>query len=577
MTENRKNLFLPGEIIIVQQEIIVQDKLYNLPEKNKNFHIEDVVKFEKKEYFLIEYVGSGLGGAVWKAIDQESGQEVAIKIYNPPGTSGVIKKILVNAFHLIFFQSKFPYKHIRQSLFANMVISSILADILSEKLGYPALARTKAIFFSSAYNSWAEVLDWVEGKSYQRPQRNNFLGALKQFNKIANELGFGEHSYQVEYRLGAPAHTVKNILEGSDGNFYWVDKMPAVPVCLFIYPYHFRAIINNIRRKNFYPCFDKVDVDKLGIYIENNFDSKEKENKLILLEVYKKIYKYYLESRIDILGRIKFPNLKWRVKEKTINHWYNCRQISKKSARLLDKYKLLFLLFFILDFIPILGRLIRKIIFKPALFRKIYKLIVPLRQNNYRQNKWNDFKYKYRKKISMWAYNDLLKLKEKGLITKEQLNKFEAETRTTEWRKYLKILFLYTLGKIPGDLIAVALGGYALFDIFQLIQENNFYLSTPIILGVLGIFIPGIYRVIITLIIKKCNSNLIFRWYWVLFALIPSFGYLAVILQVLSKTFSVSACRYLLKYKIVSAVKTILDIIPGYREFDFYILDHLRK
>ncbi len=92
-------------------------------------------------------MGSGLGGAVWKAVDKFSGRFVAIKIYNPPGLSGFLKKLLVNSLHLVCFQSRFPYRYIKESLLANLAASTILADILAKKLKKAYLAKTQAIFF----------------------------------------------------------------------------------------------------------------------------------------------------------------------------------------------------------------------------------------------------------------------------------------------------------------------------------------------------------------------------------------------------------------------------------------------
>ncbi len=575
MTKSKNNLFLPGETVTINQETVDQARLEKLSKQDKDYKFEAVIDRVEKQYLIVEYVGAGLGGAVWKAIDKVGGEPVAIKIYNPLGVSGVLKKLLINTLHLFCFQSKFPYRYIKESLLANMAASSILADILKKNLGRNCLAKTKAIFFCYQYSSWAEIIEWVEAKHYKKSEREDFTRALKQFNETAGKSGFKEHSYQVEYRLGACAHTVKNILKDSKGNFWWVDKMPAVPICLFLYPYHFNIMLENLKSGNFYPSFDRVDTKRVKNYLESNFDKESKDKNLTLLNLYKKLRKNYLESRLDILARFRHPALGWQLKEKTIQYWQNCGQISPQSAKQLHKHHLLFLLFALLELIPFLGKIIRKAILRPVFLKKLYKLIFPFRQNTYRKQKWENFRYRYTKKMSRWILNDLIRLYDQNIISKQQLDKFEAETKTLEWRSYLKIVFLYALGKIPGDIVAAFLGGYALFDLFTLISRDNLYLSGPILFGILGIFIPGIYRAVVTLVVKKQNPRLVFRWYWVAFSVIPSFGYLSVILQVLSKTLSVSVSWYLLKYKITSGIKDILDVIPGYREFDFYILSKL--
>jgi hypothetical protein len=575
MSINKNNLFLPGETIKIDQEAIDQEKLEKLYNQDKGYDFKEVIEKTEKEYLIIEYVGAGLGGAVWKAIDKVGGEAVAIKIYNPPGLSGVLKKLLINTLHLFCFQSRFPYRYLKESLLANMVASNVLAAILRKKLGHSCLAKTKAIFFSYQYSSWAEIIQWVEGKHYQKSKRKEFIQALKRFNQIAKNSGFREHSYQVEHRLGACAHTVKNILQNSSGKFHWVDKMPAVPICLIGYPYHFKIVLENIKAGNFYPSFDKVDINRVKSYLESNFDQELKEKNLMLLNLYEKIRKDYLESRIDLLARFKNPNLEWKVKEKVIKYWDDCGQLSQRSVKLLAKNSIIFSLFACFDLVPFLGKLVRRTFLNPIFFKELTKWIFPFFNNFYRRDKWDSFKYRYTKKMSRWILNDLIRLYDQRIISKQQLDKFEVETKTLEWRSYLKIIFFYTLGKIPGDLLAAVLGGYALFDLVNLIQQDNFYFSVPIMLGIFGIFIPGIYRVIITLIIKRRNPKLIFRWYWVIFSVIPSFGYLSVVLQVLSKTLSVSASWYLLKYKVALGIQGALDIIPAYREFDFYILNRL--
>lgn len=573
MSINKNNLFLPGETVRINQEAVDYQKLDKLHKQDENYNFKEAIYVTQKEYLIVEYVGAGLGGAVWKAIDKVGGQPVAIKIYNPPGLSGILKKLLINALHLFCFQSKFPYRYIKESLLSNMVASNILSDILAKNLGYSCLAKTKAVFFNYQYSSWAEIIEWVEGRHYQANKRKEFIQALKQFNQIAKESGFRAHSYQVEHRLGACAHTVKNILQDSSGKFWWVDKMPAVPICLIGYPYHFKIVFENIKVGNFYPSFDQVNLDKLKTYLADNFNPANQEKNLILLNLYKKLRKDYLESRIDFLARFKNPGLNWKVKEKLIKYWDDCGQLSKRSVKFLAKNPVAFSLFACLDLIPFFGKLLRKAFLNPIFFKELSKLISPLFHNSYRRNKWEVFKYRYTKKMSRWILNDLIQLYDQDIISKQQLDKFEAETKTLEWRSYLKIIFFYAVGKIPGDFVAAGLGGYALFDLFKLISQDNFYFSVPIMFGILGIFIPGIYRAIVALIVKKRNPQLIFRWYWILFAIIPSFGYLSVILQVLSKTLSLTASWYLLKYKVVSGIKGILDIIPGYREFDFYILN----
>ncbi len=176
--------------------------------------------------------------------------------------------------------------------------------------------------------------------------------------------------------------------------------MPAVPICLFLYPYHLKIVIDNLRARKFYFPFDKVNTKKLENYLNNNFNNESRERNLILLAFYENLYKNYLESRIGILTRIRKPGLSRKVKEKTVSYWHDCGRISDKSAKLLQKYQLLFLLFAFFGLIPFLGKFIRKAFLNPFFFKEFYRLIFPLFGNLYRKKKRESFRYRYTKKIS---------------------------------------------------------------------------------------------------------------------------------------------------------------------------------
>ena len=170
---------------------------------------------------------------------------------------------------------------------------------------------------------------------------------------------------------------------------------------------------------------------------------------------------------------------------------------------------------------------------------------------------------------------DVKKMYDRGKISFEQLHRFEESTKTKEWLTYIWVLIWYGVGKIPGDYLSAALGGYALFDIFKMLSNGEFYLSTPVLIGTVGVFIPGVYRLIVTIVVARKNPDVKFKWYWIVFSAIPSFGYLAMPFQILARNLSNKAVWTLLGLKLHSNISNLLDIIPGYRELDFYILGRL--
>jgi len=66
-----------------------------------------------------------------------------------------------------------------------------------------------------------------------------------------------------------------------------------------------------------------------------------------------------------------------------------------------------------------------------------------------------------------------------------------------------------------------------------------------------------------------------FKWHWIVFSGIPSFGYLAMPFQILTQNLSNKGVWTLLGLKPHSNISNLLDIIPGYRELDFYILSRI--
>ncbi|MFC1599167.1 hypothetical protein ACFL2W_00085, partial [Candidatus Omnitrophota bacterium] len=445
----------------------------------------------------------------------------------------------------------------------------------------PLIARSQAIFFSDIHASYGEVIDWIEAK--KKPQgkkhRQEMLKALSRFRAIAQKAGFTEHLYQVEDRYGAPAHTHANIICHPQGDFYWVDRTPAMPIALFVYPYHFAAILRSLRQKQYIPLFDKINSLTLREYIEENMPPKQKKINLARLILYQQLRNEYQASRIDLFTRIlcRPQPLKWKVRETTISYWQESRDISMSSAGLLRKSHLLFTLFAIADLIPFAGRFSRKIFLNSGTLKHLAKLLFPPFKNRYRSRKWRLFKTRSISKVTSWFLEDVKKMHDRGSISLDELHSFEEATKTKEWLTYIGVLSLHTAGKIPGDYIAAAMGGYAFLDIIKMIQGGNLYLSGAIIIGVIGLFLPGIYRASVTMIVAAKDPDVKFKWYWIVLSCAPTIGYLAMPLQILSQNLSNKAAWTLLGLKLHSNISSLLDIFPGYRELDFYVLSRLRQ
>ncbi|MDB4349339.1 ARMT1-like domain-containing protein [Omnitrophica bacterium] len=540
-----RNLFVKGEAISLEVESVREEKIV-----------------AKRDYTLLKLAGSGFGADVWKAQDNETGEIVALRIYNPSGLGGVLKRTVRNIAHFIAYQSPFPYKCIRSSLLANALCGDILADIVENASDDLRVVRTKGIFFSKEYRSYGEVVDWIE--SDKDDDSINKEEALEKFRKFAEEAGFA-HRYQVYDKLLAPAHTSLNIIKDKEsGRYCWVDRMPGIPLMVLFYPFHFVAVLRNLSIKT----FDQVDIEKAGQYIEKNMDRGKADSMLARLVYYEELRREYDASRLDAIGRLQREVKEWRIKERDISYWLKSEDISDDAAEFLNKYRIIYFIFAILGFIPIAGRLSRKLLLNANTWRHLGRLCWPVIRNTYRSRHWRDFRERTIKKLTGLMLSYVEELHEKGKISPLELDRFRAAAKGKSWFTYMEVLCWHVLGKFPLDAIQAALGALALWDIGEMIfVTGSFYLSTPIILGIAGVLIGGLYRGIVTLVFKFTHRDVEFKWRWVLLSFSPGLlGYLAMLLQGLDKVLVLKMAWY----KIREAVKNVLEIVPGYRELRYY-------
>ncbi|MFC1514463.1 hypothetical protein ACFL5X_00995 [Candidatus Omnitrophota bacterium] len=571
-----RNLFVRNETVLLDTEEIDKTKINAALRQPSSFNTDDILLKRQKTYRIKHYAGSGLAGSVWKAVDLESKKEVALKIYDPRGLSGVIKKLIRNIAHLLAYQSPFPYRYIREAVLANAVVGDMLASVAEKEMGRPLVARTQTIFFETGHKSWGEVIDWVEGKSTfcGFAERKEVVSTLKRFRTLARKAGFTEHSYQVEDRLGGAAQTFRNVIKQDTGDFFWVDRTPAMPVMLFLYPYHLAAMVKVLRSRRIEPFFDKVDARKLKDYINHN-DAHPED--LQRLELYRRLRREYEACRVNLPMRLasRTPQ-QWKVKETVIGHWQRSRDISTGAALRLRRRTPLFYAFALFDLIPGLGPLSRKLFLNTSTWRHLGLMLWPILGNTYRMSIWRDFSERSVRRVSAWLLEDVKKMYDKGKITLAELHQFEEATKTKEWLTYMWVLFWHAAGKIPGDLIAAGFGGYGLATFITMLRNDSFSFTPVLALGLTGMLLPGLYRLIITFWVAQKNPNVDFKWYWIAFCVLPTFGYLAMPLQILTQNLSNKAAFRLFYLKIRTNIADIVDIIPGYRELDFYVLSRIR-
>jgi hypothetical protein len=575
MSLESSGFFIPGSTVKVKLYSINFSKAAGEYSWGQNSH--SYIYGSQKRYRLIKFAGSGLGGMVYQARDLDTRELVAIKIYSPTGTSGLLKRLIRNFFHLFCFQSLFPYKYIKSALLSNLVANYLLRLIIEKEIGYSFITQCYGIFFNSESRSWAQVDQWVHGgnKINSLAQQKDFIAALRRFRIVAQRAGFRDHSYQIEDRFLAPAHTHQNIIQDSDGHFWWVDKMPAVPVMLLIYPYHFAAIISLLRRGRMHWIYDSIDIKFFKHYVDTKVDARDKNEYLRLLNLYLCLQKDYHGSRLAMFSRLNpfTASLSWGVRDTLIEYWLDCDDISQKGAQVLQRSPVLFFLFSLLNFIPILGRVSRQLFLNSRLWHILAKFSWPLYSNHYRNYIIAKFRLAANRRIIAWVIKDLNQMQKQGLIEQAEIDKFQQEFVGQRWSSYVQILFLYTLAKLPGDMIVVGFGGYALVDLWRMLQINNFYLSLPLVLGIASFFLPGLYRLLVTLIYRRLHSDTKFSWYWTFFSVLPSVGYLAVPAQVLNLILSKKIVWRLFVFKISSAFWQLIDIIPGWREIKFYLIN----
>jgi len=576
MQDTDERLFVRGETVALDTEVIDEERLSYAFHHASGFNLRDILRKEKRRYRIESFAGSGLGASVYRAVDLKTGTPVALRVYALSGLSGAIKEFLRNLSHAVAYQSRFPYRYIKEAVLLNMVVGDMLADVAEHEVGAPVVARSRAIFFSVSHRAYGEVVEWIDGGNGFSGQANRkmYEENLRRFRLLAEKAGFNEHLYQIDDRFDGPAQTYKNIMRRHSGEFVWVDRTPAIPIMVFFYPYHAAAILRAFRAGNYRVMFDRLDPAALSDYIGDHMRGEEAERMGARLAFYEELCGIYDASRLDFWGRITGRVSKnFYIKDTMIRYWLASEDISPATAQRLKRHTPLYVLLATLDGIPLVDKISRALIFNTQTWRHVGRLLWPLIKNSYRSRSWGDFKAGTILKINTWLLEDVEKMHDAGKMPRAEYERFHAATKTKEWLTYSLVFFWHTVFKFPGDVIAGALSAYATGDLYRMIFiEHSFHWSAPVRLAIFGCFIPGIFRFVVTLLSAARNRDVVFRWYWVVVSGLPIVGYAAMPLQAMSEMFSNGAALKLIMMKLRATIMGVLDVMPGYRQFDYYVL-----
>ena len=391
------------EDLFYQQKIFRPLRLRRYEQGTELFYdIKGVVPATSGRVKLVveDFTGGGYAGQVYrvKVLDTEipegeiegiqPGETCAMKILIPP--SG-FARLFRNVIYALAFQGPFSLQVNPSAARAGAIWQKFLRRGTKIQFGSErAVVDIHATFIDSALGSCGELSEWIDGRMWRfevdddldarfhwkvgdpgdnigSPEYRAKKTFMVRFVELMHEMGAVELARQYEWATCKSQPNALKRLESdpspNEGHVA-VDfraglaLLPFLPMC----PADFKLILKGIARGSWVQ-FDRGNLEKLENFIKNNLESFEDMDEA--LEELKENERIYRDSLPDITHhhfRLLFsPKLWSSILKGSLTSWRVRNHIDNEHFNRLTKNRLLALIFYLLGFIPFLGKFIRKI------------------------------------------------------------------------------------------------------------------------------------------------------------------------------------------------------------------------
>jgi hypothetical protein len=373
------------------------------------------------EHFRVgESPGSGFAGQVYRAepegrvrFDGEGvARPVAIKVLKPRSR---LKRLFRDLLFQLSFQTSYAPRLREEALRSGLAWQALLRAAAGIELGDACtVARPLGYFWDAGLASFAEIHEWVDGRQTRyeaddglllrwlrrKPdstrseieRKRTFMSALV---NLCRDIGATGLARQYEwYTLVSQANVLVRCPmgageAGSTGSeFVAVDCRPglAVPFFLPLSPAHLRIILSGFPKGNL-AHFDEVDFEKLAAYLAAHEEAFSPPPGLVA-----RLVEDDRRYRAGLLGLWGFTRRGFLGKE----HWRSVKaaavedrrrlgHISPAWARRLGASPAWFLVFFLLDRLPVLGLPLMRLAFDERCRRHLRKYLT---SPDYFRNAW---------------------------------------------------------------------------------------------------------------------------------------------------------------------------------------------
>jgi len=348
-----------------------------------------------------KFVGGGFAGQVYRVrlleieapegplAGLEPGRQYAVKIIVPPSA---FSQVFRNALYWLAYQGPFSAQVSEHAARSGVLWQKMIRRAARIHLGdEAAVVDTYATFFDSNIDSFAEINEWVEGRTWLYEVEDRLIGRQRRVRKDGRIIDAGDGSQEyLEKRsfmirfvkmlhdLGAPEFarqyewwTMKsqpNVLrqagsENGSGRLTAIDFRAGLALLPFLpmSPADFGLILKGLRRGDLVQ-FDRGSVEKLEEFCRENRDSfADLQPALDELRDRDTAYRASLPDLSHHHVRlITDKQLRGSVRDGLVEGWRVRGHLDDAHAERLKGSGWRFLLCLLAGFIPLLGRLIRR-------------------------------------------------------------------------------------------------------------------------------------------------------------------------------------------------------------------------
>ncbi len=349
-----------------------------------------------------KFVGGGFAGQVYRVRlarleapegpleGLEEGAQYAVKIIVPPSGFSLLFR---NTLYWLAYQGPFSAQVNEHAARSGVLWQKMIRRAARIHLGdEAAVVDTFATFFDSNLDSYAEINEWIEGRTWIYEVEDRLIGRNRRvrkdgrimdggdgsreylekrsfmirFVRMLHDLGAPEFARQYEWwTMKSQPNVLKRTGEGDEtgGRLTAIDFRAGLALLPFLpmSPADFGLILKGLRRGDLVQ-FDRGSVDQLEEFCRENRDSFEDLQPA--LEELKERDNAYRESLPDLTHHhfrlLTDPPLRQSVREGLVEGWRVRGQVDDEHARRLNVSGWSFLLCLLSGLVPFLGRLFRQ-------------------------------------------------------------------------------------------------------------------------------------------------------------------------------------------------------------------------